>query len=600
MAAPSEKHLYMANLWAQHFTTAEVEREAFVANYIKRCQEHRFWCVSAAVDGRVVVAARMEDFVLVLDRGRIWPISLKDGKYSEGVRVRLPQKVPKAAVAVSVMRRLVEAAARCAGRFSDWCPDHNENADYLPKALTTFSKEYRSLVSRAMSRDIGHYLNEGPSKDRRYTSFRRPYYAKLAATVMKQFWVHLDADALRACRSVGCPSIALYNWIVRGDAARRIQAVQAFPVLLPGLVLMAQRAGCLDTSAVGPAVDAGNPLLPVLTRTCQQSESLVRQMGKLRPSMVGSALRQIGTGGWHQPYEWLWIGLSLGNRRPTSKLGWTNWRSLFDALPDCYFRYSYPMSGFLAGMPDWESEEWGELVGRAQDVRDLRLDECFRFGRGEAPSWTLRQLLNVSSEWHQVRDRIARALAERDVVDGMPKEMPWPGLLRADVLHPDTGIVISELIRPSELAVEGQAMRHCVGGYSNVCYEGRSRILSLRKDGVSIATVELRLRQRTGRPSVRDIYCEQLRGRANAHVPPDSDAGRAFAWLQRSIQSWKIRVAVDWEPVPHNLRPVSTGQRDRFIFKAMKRWLTRRGRVALPEKRAVPKGRSRQERARAA
>jgi hypothetical protein len=58
--------------------------------------------------------------------------------------------------------------------------------------------------------------------------------------------------------------------------------------------------------------------------------------------------------------------------------------------------------------------------------------------------------------------------------------------------YPDTGHQWVELA-PEGLRAEGQAMRHCVGGYCSSVEDGSTRILSLRgKDGKPAVTVEVR------------------------------------------------------------------------------------------------------------
>ena len=50
---------------------------------------------------------------------------------------------------------------------------------------------------------------------------------------------------------------------------------------------------------------------------------------------------------------------------------------------------------------------------------------------------------------------------------------------------------VVELSSTEQLVEEGQAMRHCVGGYDLYCKEGRSAIFSLKRNGQRQATVEI-------------------------------------------------------------------------------------------------------------
>lgn len=88
-------------------------------------------------------------------------------------------------------------------------------------------------------------------------------------------------------------------------------------------------------------------------------------------------------------------------------------------------------------------------------------------------TWIKRQ----SDAWHeeQVRQRIST-------------HYTWTSLLAA---YQDNGYDVVPLTSSVDLALEGQKMHHCVGSYAQYCHQGRSRIFSIRKDGVRLATAEL-------------------------------------------------------------------------------------------------------------
>jgi len=69
--------------------------------------------------------------------------------------------------------------------------------------------------------------------------------------------------------------------------------------------------------------------------------------------------------------------------------------------------------------------------------------------------------------------------------------------------------VIRELTTSQQLQAEGEAMSHCVGGYSDECYQGHSAIFSLSCDNARKATIELD-------PLIRDV--NQMQGPYNAEL----------------------------------------------------------------------------------
>lgn len=82
------------------------------------------------------------------------------------------------------------------------------------------------------------------------------------------------------------------------------------------------------------------------------------------------------------------------------------------------------------------------------------------------------------------------------------------------------GFHFIQLRTAQELADEGIAMHHCVGGYANRCAEGRSIIFSMRKDGKSYITIELspyKYNKRVQEYTLRDytVTNEQVLGLIN-------------------------------------------------------------------------------------
>ncbi|WP_181389551.1 PcfJ domain-containing protein [Leucothrix pacifica] len=82
-----------------------------------------------------------------------------------------------------------------------------------------------------------------------------------------------------------------------------------------------------------------------------------------------------------------------------------------------------------------------------------------------------------------------------------------------------------ELTTGNELHEEGQIMEHCVGGYSQSCYEGHSVIFSLRCDNKRTLTIEID-------PLTRDLV--QVQGHYNAD-PKKSEYNVVKRWVNEVV-----------------------------------------------------------------
>ncbi len=83
------------------------------------------------------------------------------------------------------------------------------------------------------------------------------------------------------------------------------------------------------------------------------------------------------------------------------------------------------------------------------------------------------------------------------------------------------GWAVEELATAAALYAEGDAMRHCVGGYVGRCEVGTSAIFSVRRDGRRVATVEV---------EPRTMALVQVRGPQNAPVDA-ATAGVVARWI---------------------------------------------------------------------
>lgn len=53
----------VANTWADHFNVNPDERDEFIARYVRRVQEHRFWAVGDQVAGKTHAACRLGEML---------------------------------------------------------------------------------------------------------------------------------------------------------------------------------------------------------------------------------------------------------------------------------------------------------------------------------------------------------------------------------------------------------------------------------------------------------------------------------------------------------------------------------------------------------
>lgn len=134
------------------------------------------------------------------------------------------------------------------------------------------------------------------------------------------------------------------------------------------------------------------------------------------------------------------------------------------------------------------------------------------------------QHLSVHSSWRNaswatVRTRWQEAV-HQELTSGRPMgrkrlaAAQWPVFV-ARVEY--QGLVFQALHNSTVLAAEGQAMRHCVGDYADLCQESMLRIYAIteKRSGARVGTVSVQ----ELRPGVWEI--DALHGYANAPVPCD-------------------------------------------------------------------------------
>ena len=64
----------VANTWADHFNVNPDERDEFIARYVRRVREHRFWVCSGDIGGQRYTACRLGSLPLRWSDRSISPI----------------------------------------------------------------------------------------------------------------------------------------------------------------------------------------------------------------------------------------------------------------------------------------------------------------------------------------------------------------------------------------------------------------------------------------------------------------------------------------------------------------------------------------------
>jgi hypothetical protein len=84
-----------------------------------------------------------------------------------------------------------------------------------------------------------------------------------------------------------------------------------------------------------------------------------------------------------------------------------------------------------------------------------------------------------------------------------------------------------ELIQSSELWEEGVAMRHCVAKYDSQCQQGRTVVVSLKRNGERVLTIEL-----TGNA----LVLGQVKGRFNREATAE-ESQLVQRWMNEVVRS---------------------------------------------------------------
>lgn len=140
------------------------------------------------------------------------------------------------------------------------------------------------------------------------------------------------------------------------------------------------------------------------------------------------------------------------------------------------------------GQPDlhfaWAAEAMALAGVRPQAAGDVA-DFAATTGNTVNPAWKWPRAVEETNRWH------GTLTADR-VIQGTPFKRTTVidlGLQADDAIH--DGYAFHALRTPQDLAEEGTAMRHCVATYVSSVANGRSHIVSIRRNGARVATLEL-------------------------------------------------------------------------------------------------------------
>lgn len=132
-----------------------------------------------------------------------------------------------------------------------------------------------------------------------------------------------------------------------------------------------------------------------------------------------------------------------------------------------------------------EKSEWTELLDyitaktRAKGhmfIDDQIIEKKDFFKR------SINRIREESNIWHinQIKAKEAKYVA-------------WDNTIKDMILEKTNTIwTIEELCSTKDLLKEGKSMSHCVGGYASKCINGESKIVSIKKNGNSHVTLEIR------------------------------------------------------------------------------------------------------------
>lgn len=138
-------------------------------------------------------------------------------------------------------------------------------------------------------------------------------------------------------------------------------------------------------------------------------------------------------------------------------------------------------------LPKLINEFCNQHAGRIpnkEQLESLQVEALKRASKAIFKNKTSLDLLGLNAKWHRGGNRCP------DTLRPFIRLETWTPLFE-EVVDVGDGYTVECLYTGDALAAEGSDLSHCVGGYSSKCAVGDTQILSLRKDGLRCATIEL-------------------------------------------------------------------------------------------------------------
>lgn len=174
-----------------------------------------------------------------------------------------------------------------------------------------------------------------------------------------------------------------------------------------------------------------------------------------------------------------------------------------------------------------KDKEGFALDGRSMSVLNRLTAECLFKGLSD------QQLETFSDHWHQpLQQTKSLKLKDYGGVSWLPllgqKEIAIPSKITGE-----TGWKLVALTTPAELKAEGEALEHCVGGYTARCANENSHIISVRgPDGTPRSTMEIQTDYGKGTYNIVQNY-----GRKNTPPAMFSPAAKVPEWLKPQLNN---------------------------------------------------------------
>lgn len=363
----------------------------------------------------------------------------------------------------------------------------------------------------------------------------------MAVQAIRAFCARIQSDRLSALRHAQLASkqhAPMVELLTGPHGLEWQQAVRAYPALLNW------SADPLPPARIVEAIESRLPLVPALAEHFRITPTEVRRFAGITPQRAGpfagrdavaliamlpQQLRPVSKRDWR-------VAAGIAVTFP----GWFPWCA--NGIPEDFIRSFFRgTKGPLSSLsPKYEAIplHFGDVARTLSPAASA--DDAEAMARLQ--SMTVTQLCAFTDQWHRHMNRVTGAVRLEAVLQ-QSAAPPWPGVIRGKVISPVSDVLAVELTTAGELIDEGVELEHCVAGYVAACYEGASRILSLRCQLTGDrSTVELG--QRSGVNGVR-IVVRQHYGHENS--APSSNLERAVAPLIRLLNRERLEA---WPSMP--------------------------------------------------